>query len=133
MDAQLKAELRRRAGFRCEYCHFPEQYAELRFQTDHIIAEQHGGPTSLDNLAWSCLRCNKYKGPNLTGIDPESSQVSPLFNPRCQKWDEHFAWSGSRLIGLTPQGRATVAVLRCNHPDAMLAREALMSEGIDFS
>jgi len=61
MERRLKEEIRRRAGGRCEYCRFPERFAELRFQVDHIIPEQHGGPTSPDNLALSCFRCNKYK------------------------------------------------------------------------
>ena len=39
MDARLKAEVRRRAGFCCEYCQFPERFAELRFQVDHIVPQ----------------------------------------------------------------------------------------------
>ena len=80
MGAHLKAQVRRRAHFRCEYCHFPERYAELRFQLDHIRAEQHGGRTVLANLAWSCLRCNKHKGPNLSGIDPKTNRTVRLFS-----------------------------------------------------
>jgi hypothetical protein len=40
-------------------------------------------------------------------------QSEPLFNPRTQTWSEHFRWSedGIRIHGLTPCGRATVAVL----------------------
>jgi 5-methylcytosine-specific restriction endonuclease McrA len=51
MDARLREAVRQRALFRCEYCQFPERWAELRFQLDHIIPEQHGGRTVLDNLA----------------------------------------------------------------------------------
>jgi hypothetical protein len=133
VDAGLKAEVRQRAAFRCEYRHFPEQFAELRFQLGHIIPEQDRGPTVLRNVAWSCLRCNKRKGPNLSGMDPQTSRMVRLFNPRDDVWRDHFTWHGPRLIGLTPIGRATVAVLQCNHPDAMLAREALMAEGVDFA
>jgi hypothetical protein len=45
-----------------------------------------------------------------------------LFNPRTQRWPEHFAWStdGLRVVGLTPTGRATVAALRLDSdPDAI--------------
>ena len=133
MEAGLKAEIQQRAAYRCEYCHFPDRFAELRFQIDHIVPQQHGGPTVRRNLAWSCLRCNKHKGPNLSGIDPQTGQMARLFNPREDVWPEHFAWHGCTLFGLTPIGRATAAVLQCNHLDAMLARDALMAEGVDFA
>ena len=121
MDARLKAQVRRRAGLRCEYCQFPERFAQ-----------KHSGPTTAANLALACFRCNSHKGPNLSGVDPESGQVVRLFHPRQEVWAEHFAWHGSRLVGLTPTGRATIAVLRINRPDAMLARAALLDEGVSF-
>lgn len=133
MDARLRQAVRRRALFRCEYCQFPERLAELRFQLDHIIPEQHGGPTVSSNLAWSCLRCNKHKGPNLSGLDSETRQIVRLFNPRADDWHKHFAWEGPNLRGLTPTGRVTVLVLRINRPDAVLGREALMEEGAYFT
>ena len=133
MEARLKAEVRQRAGARCEYCQFPEAFAELRFQLDHIIPQQHGGPTASTNLAWSCLRCNKYKGPNLSGIDPATGQVVRLFHPRQDRWAEHFAWEAAKLLGLTPVGRTTAAVLQINRTDAVLVREALMEEGVYFA
>lgn len=133
MRARLREDVRRRAGSRCEYCHFPERFAELRFQLDHIQAQQHRGPTTPANLAWCCLRCNKHKGPNLSAVDPETEQTVDLFHPRKDQWEKHFVWQGPRLVGLTPIGRATVTLLQCNHPDALLAREALMAEGVSFA
>ncbi len=132
MDARLKAQVRRRAGLRCEYCLFPERFAELRFQVDHVIAQKHSGPTTAANLALACFRCNSHKGPNLSGVDPKSGQVVRLFHPRQEVWAEHFAWHGPRLAGLTPTGRATIAVLRINRSDAVLARAALFDEGVSF-
>jgi hypothetical protein len=96
---------------------------------DHIIPQQHGGPTASANLAWSCLRCNKHKGPNLSGIDPVTGEMVRLFHPRRDRWSEHFVWEKSKLLGLTPTGRATVGVLQINRLDAVLVREALMEEG----
>ena len=133
MDAKLKAQVRRRARFRCEYCGFPELFAELRFQIDHIIARQHGGQTRADNLALACFRCNSHKGTNLSGLDPQSARIVPLFHPRREVWKEHFVWTGPRLVGLTPAGRATVGVLRINRPDAVLGRSSLMEEGVSFA
>jgi hypothetical protein len=97
---------------------------------DHIIPQQHGGPTASANLAWSCLRCNKHKGPNLSGIDPVTGEMVRLFHPRRDRWSEHFVWEKSKLLGLTPTGRATVGVLQINRLDAVLVREALMEEGV---
>ena len=132
MDARLKAQVRRRAGFRCEYCLFPERCAELRFQVDHIIAQKHSGSTIAANLALACFRCNSHKGPNLSGVDPESGHVVQLFHPRQDVWTEHFVWHGPRLVGSTPTGRATIAVLRINRSDAVLVRAALLEEGASF-
>ena len=130
--SQLREAVRQRAGFRCEYCQFPEPFAELRFQVDHVVPQQHGGQTTAAKLAFSCLRCNKHKGPNLSGIDAVTGQIVRLFNPRADDWAEHFQWDGSRLGGRTPVGRATVNVLQINRADAVLVREALMEEGVYF-
>jgi 5-methylcytosine-specific restriction endonuclease McrA len=75
MDAALEAEVWRRAAYRCEYCHFPEPFAEAPFQADHIVARQHGGRTESGNLAMACCFCNRYKGPNLSGVDPVTRKV----------------------------------------------------------
>jgi hypothetical protein len=132
MDARLKAQVRRRARFRCEYCQFPERFAELPFQVDHIIARQHGGPSKAANLALACFRCNSHKGPNLSGFDPDSREAVRLFHPRQDVWAEHFEWDGPVLTARTSVGRATIAVLRINRSDAVLTRAAFMEEGISF-
>src|ERR1700680_3623731 len=87
MEKADQRSVRARAGDRCKYCHFPEALAELPFHLDHIIGLQHGGETVPDNLALACCFCNRYKGPNLSGIDPSSGEVALLFNPRQQLWD----------------------------------------------
>jgi 5-methylcytosine-specific restriction endonuclease McrA len=35
----------------------------------------------LENLALACIDCNLQKGPNLSGIDPETRKVTELFIP----------------------------------------------------
>jgi 5-methylcytosine-specific restriction endonuclease McrA len=57
---------------------------------DHIVARQHGGLTTLANLALACLHCNGHKGPNIAGIDPKRKRLTRLFNPRRHKWERHF-------------------------------------------
>jgi hypothetical protein len=126
----LEAEVRRRANGRCEYCLLPETAAELPFHLDHIIAQKHGGQTQADNLAWACFSCNLRKGPNIAGLDPQTGELTHLFNPRVDTWSEHFIWDGVWLRGKTPIGRATVAVLDINHADSVAVREALREEGI---
>jgi hypothetical protein len=48
-----------------------------------------------------------------------------LFNPRTQKWFDHFRWSddGLYILGLTPIGRATVLALHLSDdPEALTVR-----------
>jgi hypothetical protein len=130
MAKALSKTVRDRANDLCEYCHAPQQFYPERLQLDHITARQHDGETSLDNLALCCLECNSRKGTNLTGIDPESRQITPLFHPRKDKWNDHFAWRGGYLVGLTAIGRATIAVLDINRPPRVAVREALIDEGV---
>jgi 5-methylcytosine-specific restriction endonuclease McrA len=62
-----------------------------RHQVDHVIAEEHGGQTTLDNLALSCTVCNRRKGSDIGSLDPDSGTLIPLFNPRTQQWSDHLA------------------------------------------
>jgi len=100
---------------------------------DHLIAKKHEGLTVLENLVFACFLCNSYKGDNLSGIDPQSARIVRLFNPRRDAWTWHFLWNGPTLVGLTPNGRATIAVLRINRPDAVLLRRSLLEEGVSFA
>jgi len=130
MDRALQHEIRYRARYRCEYCHFPEDFAERPFHIDHIVAQQHGGQTVSDNLALACRFCNRYKGPNIAAIDPQSGNVVELFNPRLQAWEEHFSWTGSQLTAHTPSGRATIHLLQINRAAAVAVRGLLIEEGV---
>jgi hypothetical protein len=135
--SELAGEVRRRAGDRCEYCHLPQSAFRRPFHIEHIVARQHGGLSRLDNLALACWNCNLKKGPNLSGIDPQTGQVTALFNPRTEEWDNHFAPGIGALIpqgiaihGLTPIGRATVQVLGLNDEMRQLIRYELWIEGL---
>ena len=101
----LERLVRRRALGCCEYCGLPEQYSSAPFQMDHIIAEQHSGPTVPSNLALACYACNHHKGPNLGGVDPRTGAKTWLFHPRRHKWSRHFAWDEAVFKGRTPIGR----------------------------
>ncbi len=114
MESALRQLVRRRAGDRCEYCGLPQTSEPLTFHVEHVIARQHGGGDTEDNLALACHHCNRHKGPNLTGLDPESGTVTRLFNPRTDDWKEHFLNKEGELFGQTAIGRATVVLLKMN-------------------
>jgi hypothetical protein len=122
----LRLDVIERAGGRCEYCRFPQDAALLAFEVEHIVAEKHGGTTTADNLALACPYCNRHKGTDLGSLDPETGDLTPLFNPRTQEWQQHFALDGALIVPRTPIGRVTVAILQLNHPDRLLERESLI-------
>src|SRR5437870_3375634 len=129
MNKGLVEAVRRRAGDRCEYCRMPGAASRLKHVADHIIARQHHGPTTLDNLALCCARCNEFKGPNLAGIDPATTQLTRLYHPRRDRWAEHFRWENAILVGVTDVGRTTVDVLAINDTLRVAAREILLEDG----
>jgi len=112
MDQGLRAFVRSRAGNACDYCRIPQQATPLiAFHIEHIVSKQHGGTDDPGGLALACDRCNAYKGPNLTSVDPGTRAVVALFNPRAATGSEHFVIRGGHIVGLTPTGRATVRLL----------------------
>ena len=130
MDEATRQQVRDRAGNRCEYCQLPQQWSPLaRLQVEHIRPKKHGGTDDDRNLALACIHCNCHKGSNLTGIDPLTEAIIELFNPRRQTWDEHFRWDVLEIVGLTPCGRATVAVMDMNAEEMMHLRIAAADLG----
>jgi hypothetical protein len=130
IDSATRAFVLQRASNRCEYCKLPQQGYEATFNVDHIIASQHRQDDHPGNLALSCPKCNRKKGPNLAGIDPATQSLVPLFHPRNEIWADHFVWHGLILTGLTPTGRATIALLDLNGEDRIRLRRALAAEGM---
>ena len=132
MTESLRDQVRRRAGNQCEYCQMLEEFDSLVFHVDHIIAQKHGGPTTLSNLAWSCFGCNNQKQSDIAGIDPEvqTTEIVRLFNPRIDDWDEHFEWNGPELDTKTPIGRVTLYVLGINFPHRIALRRLLIVEDV---
>lgn len=102
-----------RANYRCEYC--GNNIKEQSYELEHIIPVSRGGLTNESNLAIACRRCNGNKNKNTEWIDPFSGALFQIFNPRCMAWDDNFLRHhsplGEELIGKTPIGRATAALL----------------------
>lgn len=116
ISEELKQAIRERAKYVCEYCHSPERLSANRFTVDHVIPKSLGGSDNLDNLALACRRCNERRYNFVAGVDPQTQEIVPIFNPRQQKWKEHFIWLEQGIIieGTTPIGRATCIRLDLN-------------------
>jgi hypothetical protein len=125
VSQQLRREVRARARGHCEYCLILETLLLAGCEVDHIVSRKHGGSTESGNLALSCARCNRAKGTDVGSVHQESGDVVRLFNPRSDRWDEHFVIDGARIVGLTPIGILTVALLRFNDDERILERTLL--------
>jgi hypothetical protein len=129
VTSALRDSIRRRASARCEYCRLPDFVFEPEdFHVEHIIARKHGGADTPENLAWACIFCNLYKGPNLSGLDPTTGELTRLFHPRRDRWEAHFQLDGSKIVGLTPEGRTTSALLEMNSSTMTNLRLSLFRE-----
>lgn len=128
MDETLRSFVRQRAGNRCEYCLLHEGDSDYQpFHVEHIISRQHGGTDHSENLCLACADCNWAKGPNLAGL--LDGKLVPLFHPRRQRWNRHFFWELTTLVGRTKAGIVTVQVLNMNHAARLVLRENLLFEG----
>lgn len=132
MDQATRELVRSRAGNRCEYCHMPQEATPfVTFHVEHIVAKQHLDVEVDDasGLCLACDRCNSYKGPNLSSIDPISNEKVDLYNPREDAWHEHFEVRGAEIIGISPTGRATARLLNMNAPRRVELRQEWLKEG----
>jgi hypothetical protein len=127
----LRRQVRADAGPVCGYCHSPEALVGMPLVIEHLIATAAGGPTTRENLWLACYRCNEFKGDRIAAVDPASGERVALYNPRSQPWGEHFAWSpdGLQVAGVTPVGRATVALLHLNNAFVVAARRFWVRAG----
>ena len=116
ISAALRRQVRERASERCEYCLLLEVKAFFPHEPDHIIAQKHGGQSALNNLALACFDCNRFKGSDIASVDPDTGVITPVFNPRIDRWSGHFQLERGRIIPLTAVGRATERLLRLNLP-----------------
>lgn len=126
VSEHVRQLVRERAAYLCEYCHTNEKWQYVLFTIDHILPQSEGGRDDLSNLALACFHCNRYKSSHRSSIDPVTGAESPLFNPRLEKWSEHFVWSPDALIllALAATGRATIELLQINRPRLQAIRAA---------
>ena len=113
------------------YCRSHQRLVLGHLEIDHIIPQALGGTDDEDNLWLACRLCNGYKGIQVDGVDLLTGEHVYLFNPRTQRWLDHFRWSdtGDQIAGMTACGRVTVQALQLNHPLAVMVRRAWISAG----
>lgn len=127
--------IRRRVGeaaqYRCGYCLTQTLITGVAMQIEHIIREALGGSSKESNLWLACSTCNLYKGARCFAVDPETNQEVALFNPRQQSWSQHFVWTenGTRVLGITTTGRATVEALQMNNQHIVKSRFLWVAAG----
>jgi hypothetical protein len=113
MSSYISADLRRLVALRarglCEYCLIHEADTYLGCQVDHVISEKHGGPTEADNLAYACTLCNRAGGSDIGSIASSTGELTRLFNPRTDRWLDHFALVKTIIQPRSPIGEATVS------------------------
>lgn len=123
----LKQLVFERACGLCEYCRSQAKYAIDPLVIDHIQPVSRGGKTIEDNLALSCQTCNNYKYNKTEAVDPATGQLAPIFHPRQMEWNQHFIWNEdtTQMLGITPTGRAMVALLQTNREGVINMRRVL--------
>ena len=121
-----------RASGCCEYCMSQENYASQSFSIEHILPLALGGDDDLENLALACQGCNNFKFTKLSALDSETNTVVSLFNPRKNRWNDHFQWNKhfTVIIGTTPIGRATIKALQLNRDNLINQRIVYRAYGI---
>jgi hypothetical protein len=129
INEELRAEIAQRAGQRCEYCLIHQDDSGFPHEVDHIVSRKHGGSSTFDNLPHACVICNRYKGSDVASIEPETGELIRLFDPRRDRWADHFQLDGALIEPVTRIGSATVRLLRLNAPERILERHLLQSLG----
>jgi len=129
----VSAELRRlvatRANRMCEYCLIAEEDTYVGCSIDHVVSEKHGGQTELEKLAYACLTCNLAKGSDLGSIDPATGQLVRFYNPRTDRWTDHFELRGASMVPLTNIGDVTCRILGFDRPERREERQLLLAKG----
>lgn len=128
VSARTRRFVAERADLSCEYCLTPAGLTPSPYCVEHIQPRSKGGDNVHENLAFSCQGCNGHKGNRTTALDPATRQNVSLFNPRREKWEEHFGWAfdATKIQGRTPTGRATVITMNLNRPGLQNLRRLMV-------
>jgi uncharacterized protein (TIGR02646 family) len=90
--SEIDRQVEERAGGRCEYCGMHQSLQGATFHVEHVVPRSRGGPSTVNNLAWSCPSCNLRKSDRIEFPDPQTGRITELYNPRTDSWSQHFCW-----------------------------------------
>jgi hypothetical protein len=108
---EVRQEVRRRAGFACEFCGVEEVDVGSELTIDHFRPRSQGGSDALENLVYCCFSCNQFK----SDYWPLSAGSPRLWNPRLNSRAHHFTETDNGVLeAITDVGFFTVQRLRLN-------------------
>jgi hypothetical protein len=90
---------------------------------------KHGGSNDETNLAYACVFCNRYKGSDIGSIIWDTQEFVRFYNPRRDRWSQHFQLDQSMIAPRTSIGEVTARILGFNDRDRLLERQALIDTG----
>jgi hypothetical protein len=126
LSVELVDQVRRRAGFACEYCGVTETDVGGQLTIDHFRPQSLGGTDDLDNLLYCCQRCNLYKA----DYWPATPSDPVLWNPRQEIAGNHLLLMlDGTLYAITTVGAFTLNRLRLNRPQLVAHRVQRQSLG----
>ena len=127
VSESLRAEVERRANGLCEYCRIAIEDTYFGGEIDHITSLKHRGQTVSENLALACQPCNRNKGSDLGSISENSKTLVRFYNPRTDKWLEHFrANVDGKIEPLTEIGEVTAFIFGFNETERIAERKGLI-------
>ena len=128
ISTQLRQTVADRAKQLCEYCFIAEADTFYGCEVDHIISLKHGGSSDPDNLAYACAPCNRAKGSDVASISA-SGELTRFYNPRTDRWNEHFRLEGASIQPLTTIGEVTARIFGFNDGARLHERDEMIRFG----
>lgn len=128
INEDLRRLVATRADYLCEYCSIHKDDTFLGCEVDHIIS-LNDGTNHEDNLAYACAFCNRQKGSDVGSILLPSREFVQFFDPRRDRWLEHFRLDGLLITPLTKIGEVTARILGFNGDDRLLEQQTLIRIG----
>jgi len=126
LNKEIRCLVAIRADYLCEYCLISEQDTILGCAIDHVISIKHGGSSEIDNLAYCCVYCNRFKGSDIGSIILDKKEFSRFYHPRWDHWGTHFKLNNCVIEALTSIGEVTARILGFNDQTRLLERQLLI-------
>jgi hypothetical protein len=125
ISPELRQLIADRANLLCEYCLVAEADTFYGCEVDHIISLKHGRSSESDNLAYACALCNRSKGSDIGSIST-TGEFTRFFNPRTDRWAEHFRLEQAAISPLTTVGEVTARIFGFNDSARLHEREEMI-------